>query len=120
MGPRTRISGWFATLLICCSSICLPVAAFAANVSTHKSTYVPGEKVIIRGQGWRAGESVSLAVTPGDAALLQATADVNGEFTNEQYTADAEEVGQDMTLTATGESSGGATTIFANAAANLD
>jgi hypothetical protein len=43
----------------------LPVAAFAANVSTSKATYVPGEKVTIHGQGWRAGEHVSLAVTPG-------------------------------------------------------
>ncbi|HET9325606.1 MAG TPA: HYR domain-containing protein, partial [Candidatus Eisenbacteria bacterium] len=121
MRPRIRVSGWLSTLLIaCCCCIALPVAAFAASVSTHKAVYVPGERVVIHGQGWRSGESVSLAVTPGDASTLQATADANGEFTNSQYTAEAEQVGQEVTLTATGTASGSATTIFANAAANLD
>src|SRR5205085_965524 len=65
-----------------------------ATVTTDKLDYHPGEIVMITGTGFAAGETVKLTLVRDrvptgdgitDTVILNATADVNGSFTNSDY-----------------------------------
>src|SRR5712691_1714088 len=102
-----------------------PLIVGTATVTTDKPDYHPGETVIITGKGWLAGETVSLLIheapTIDPDRTLFATADLLGNFTNNQLTLEAHDVGVTFTVTATGQTSGQtAQTTFTDSAANLD
>src|SRR5262245_15661126 len=115
----------FVIAITCIGLVSAAVApAFAASITTNKTEYVPGEIVEITGTGWQAGEAVTIVITETPVIhgpiTKYATADGSGNFTNTEYSPEAHDVGQQMTVTATGSSGAVATAFFADANANLD
>jgi len=113
-----KLSGWFATLLICCCLV-LPAAAFAASVSTDKADYAPGETVHISGAGWQPGETVQILLhevpTRSPDITLTPVADGSGNISATHVIEDFD-LGVAYAVTATGQSSGLiATTSFTDA-----
>jgi len=101
------------------------------TVWTQHEDYAPGETVYIYGSGWQRDEVITLHLdeSSSDPTLpldthpdLFATADEFGNFSNDEFVPDYHDVGVTFTLTATGQQSGSAQTIFhdANPSANLD
>jgi hypothetical protein len=89
--------------------------AAAANVTTDKTDYQPGETVVITGSGWLAGESVLIKLTQepnvhGETTLT-AEADEYGNIVNKEYSTTKEDLGTSYTVTATGQSSGSTATV---------
>ncbi len=85
--------------------------ALAATVTTDKSDYKPGDKVIISGFGWEPGETVTFLLQEepnicGDRELEPVIADENGNFTTFGFEVEAHDVGITFILTAIGGSSG--------------
>src|SRR5262249_13062130 len=87
--------------------------------------------VRISGTGWKYNELVTLHLVESSADPnvpidthpdLYATADINGEIHNSEFSPDEHDLRITFTLTATGPISGSATTVFtdSNPSANLD
>ena len=82
-------------------------------LTTDKSDYLPGETVSIIGHGWKPGSTVSLFLeemvdSPIDGPWsYSVTVDDNGDFTNQEFTADENDRGVMFRLTATGDGEGG-------------
>src|SRR5262249_37638863 len=115
MTPHGRFSGWFATLLICCSLV-FPAFPFAATVTTAKPDCPPGSTVSLCGAGWQSGETVQLTLleepTRSFDVPLTPTADGLGNI-SASYTIEVFDLGVVYTITAVGQSSGlTATTTF--------
>ncbi|HJQ22880.1 MAG TPA: HYR domain-containing protein [Blastocatellia bacterium] len=86
------------------------MSSSTASVTTDKTDYAPGETVTITGSGWQAGETVSLVLhretSEHPDTRLSATADEDGNFTNQEFAPDQDDFGVTLTLTATGQASG--------------
>ncbi|MGH9845556.1 MAG: Kelch repeat-containing protein, partial [Blastocatellia bacterium] len=97
----------------------------APTVTTDKTDYTPGMKVVITGAGWTPGETVSMVLHREPETLpdttLSSQANSTGGFTNNSYTVQMADVGVTFTLTATGQTSGcTAQTNFTDAPASVD
>jgi hypothetical protein len=84
--------------------------ASPAVVRTDKDDYVPGEKVVITGSGWQAGETVQLTIhvdplTSVDR-VFNAVVDGSGNFTTTQFSPAIQDIGVRFVLTAVGQGSG--------------
>ncbi len=114
-------------LLLLFLLMAISMVGMAQTVTTNKADYLPGEKVIVTGTGWLAGETVNVAIDhkifDHPDQYLFAIADASGNIFNDQYIIAPTDLGELFLLTATGQSSGFiATTTFtdANQSANLD
>ena len=80
-----------------------------ATVKTDASDYAPGTMVTITGTGWQPGETVALTFVESPLIdthpILYATADVNGNISNSQFSPDVHDVAVRFYLTATGSKS---------------
>ncbi|MCC3156661.1 YDG domain-containing protein [Hymenobacter sp. 15J16-1T3B] len=120
---RGRSAGfWLCLLLSFLTS--LNALAQVANVYTDKPDYLPGDIVVIEGNGWQPGEEVRLeidhsTITHGNT-VLTAMADPNGHIYNDQFVIQPIHLGEAFTLAATGQSSGlTAQTTFTDGDATL-
>jgi len=102
----------YGFLLFLFFSFFLTAGAFAQNatVKTDKADYLPGDVVLITGDGWQAGEQVKLeidhsTISHGNTALY-AIADNNGHIYNNQYIIQQIHLGESFVLVASGSSSG--------------
>src|SRR5687768_1355628 len=81
----------YGFLLFLFFSFFLTAGAFAqtATVYTNKPDYLPGDIVVIEGDGWKPGEQVKLDVDHSTIShgntILYATADATGHIYNNQY-----------------------------------
>lgn len=86
------------------------MSSSAASVTTNQTDYQPGDQVIISGEGWQPGETVTLLLhrepQTSEDTTLTAVADAEGKFTNSDYTVMFKDIDVTFTLTATGNSSG--------------
>jgi len=113
---RTRA---FALLVLCAA---LTAATFAnisstfaagtdgaANVTTDKTDYQPGETVVISGSGFAAGETINITLKEDPAkhpdTQLTATADEYGNFVNKEFSPNEEHRGTTFDMTAVGQRS---------------
>jgi hypothetical protein len=80
-----------------------------ATVKTDAADYAPGTMVTITGTGWQPGETVALTFVESPLIdthpILYATADVNGNISNSQFSPDVHDVAVRFYLTATGSKS---------------
>ena len=95
------------------------------TVTTDKADYLPGEKVIVTGTGWLAGETVNMVIDhqifDHPDQYLSAVADANGNIFNNNYLIDITDLGELFLLTASGQSSGfTATTTFTDGAPDIE
>ena len=85
-------------------------AAQTATVMTDQADYAPGTIVTITGAGWQPGETVTLSFVESPLIDthpdLYATADANGNISNNQFSPDQHDVNITFTLSATGQTSG--------------
>jgi hypothetical protein len=91
--------------------------AQTATVMTDKADYAPGTVVTITGSGWQPGETVTLSLVESPLVDthpdLYATADANGNISNNQFSPDDHDADITFILTATGQMSGlQAQTVF--------
>lgn len=81
-----------------------------ATVYTDWPDYLPGDIVVIEGDGWQAGEAVTLVIDHSTIShgntVLSATADANGRIRNDQFVIQPIHFGEFFTLDATGQTSG--------------
>ena len=81
----------------------------AATVITDKADYVPGELVLVTGTGWTPGETVSINIVFDCGCTnvtYYATADVNGEISNNEFLITEQHIGAAFFLTASNQISG--------------
>ena len=95
--------------------------ACGATVTTDKTDYQPGDTVIISGQGWQAGDTVSLLIHPDPQTHpdipLTAFVASDGSFLNSDYVVQDSDLGVSFLLTASSsDGSCVATTAFTDAA----
>lgn len=79
-----------------------------ATVQTDKSDYQPGQYVVVTGSGWWANETVRLTFSDGHEHgdhIIDTVADANGNILNSDFLVDTSQIGNTITLTATGLSS---------------
>src|SRR5438067_3330327 len=85
-------------------------SAQTATVITDKPDYAPGTIVTITGSGWQPGETVTLSLVESPLVDthpdLYATADADGNITNNGFSPDVHDINIGFTLTATGQTSG--------------
>lgn len=92
----------------------------APYIGTDRDDYAPGETVLFTGGRWAPGESVTIVLKEqpamhGDLVLL-AVADDAGVITNSEFQPEEHDIAVTFLVTATGELSGTATTVFTDAA----
>ncbi|NQU51163.1 MAG: hypothetical protein HQ522_01355 [Bacteroidetes bacterium] len=107
------------TALLLGSFMLLATMANAQTVTTDKPDYAPGEIVTISGSGWLAGETVNMVLNhmifDHPTEYITTVADASGNISDNSYIIDVWDVGELYKLTATGETSGTATTTFTDA-----
>jgi uncharacterized protein YjdB len=100
----------FATIFLGLSAVNAQSTDANATVYTDKADYLPGETVIIEGDGWEAGEQVKLEIDHSTVShsntVLYATADANGHIYNNEFLIKEIHLDEFFTLLATGQSSG--------------
>lgn len=99
-----------------------PAVGQAATIGSDKDDYSPGEIVILTGSGWLAGETIEIEMVEEplthENVILTSVADADGNFTNNDYLVQPDDLGVTFTVTATGLSSGlQAVVIFTDAGA---
>ncbi len=96
-------------LLLCFLASNAAVFGQTATVYTDKADYLPGEIVIIQGDGWQAGEQVRLEIDHSTIShgntVLYATAN-DGHIYNNEYLIQDIHFGESFILYATGLTSG--------------
>ncbi|MDQ3846190.1 MAG: hypothetical protein M3342_19605, partial [Bacteroidota bacterium] len=114
----------FLTMAFSCLTAFAQGQTTTPTVYTDKADYLPGETVIIEGDGWKAGEQVKLeidhsTVTHGNT-VLNATADDKGHIYNNEFVIQPQHLHESFNLTATGLSSGlTAQTTFTDATVTI-
>jgi sugar lactone lactonase YvrE len=97
----------------------IPTTGSGPWVTTDHANYSPGQTVLITGEGWLAGEVVSLTITDDPPrrppTFLNAFVDAEGSFSNSELLIREDDLGVHFTLEATGQTSGStAQTTFAD------
>src|SRR5262249_26815005 len=81
------------------------------GATTDRPGYQPGETVVITGQHWEPGETVTMVLTEDpkicEDRTLTSVADADGNFTNTDFSPEAHNTSVTFTLTAIGAVSGG-------------
>jgi hypothetical protein len=88
----------------------VPLTGPSACLSSDKSDYHPGERVLLVSEGWLAGETVLIAITVDpwthDEVILTAAADAEGRLATSAYVVQESDLGVTFSVTATGLTSG--------------
>ena len=91
-----------------------------AYVEPDMPDYAPGNRVTLTGAGWQPGESITIVIDemdgPDQGMTCLAVADAAGNFSNDDFFTDLQDMGVHFRATATGQSSGySAQTTFEDA-----